>query len=307
MNNKTNSNFELSDKYDSIDAGEFQYFSPNIKSEKNDYLKLEDADIYYEVRGEGPAIIFIHGLGGNHLSWWQQVPYFSDRYKCINYSQRGFANSKNYSNRIGHEVFAEDLNALIDRLNLEEVYLVAQSMGGWTALAYTFNNPKKVKAIVMASTSGIIDFKKTNNFDNEKLKLWEKWAEDEKKNLKEKEILNAVGEAMTKENPSLSYNYEQIYNLTPYSYKEFIRTDIKRKRVQSPEIMNEINMPLLFITGEHDLLFPSIGGEILASSLNNAKFKMFKNTGHSAYFERAKEFNQTVEDFLSPLTGIPKK
>ena len=36
-------------------------------------LRRGDAEIYYEVAGSGPAVIFAHGLGGNHLSWWQQV------------------------------------------------------------------------------------------------------------------------------------------------------------------------------------------------------------------------------------------
>lgn len=37
--------------------------------------------LYYESHGEGPAIVFAHGRGGNHLSWWRQVPAFSDDYR----------------------------------------------------------------------------------------------------------------------------------------------------------------------------------------------------------------------------------
>ena len=41
------------------------------------FLERPDCRIYYEVAGSGPFLVFAHGLGGNHLSWWQQVPYFS--------------------------------------------------------------------------------------------------------------------------------------------------------------------------------------------------------------------------------------
>ena len=40
-------------------------------------------EIYYESAGDGPAVAFAHGAGGNHLSWWQQVPFFSQTYRCI--------------------------------------------------------------------------------------------------------------------------------------------------------------------------------------------------------------------------------
>ena len=49
--------------------------------------------IYYERHGPKPgpvpAIVFVHGAGGNHLSWWQQVPAFCDRYSCITFAHRG--------------------------------------------------------------------------------------------------------------------------------------------------------------------------------------------------------------------------
>ena len=186
MEKDTNKNLNTIINNNSANLVEIDFFPPNYTQHKSNFLKLKDADIYYEVLGEGPALIFIHGLGGNHISWWQQVPYFADRYKCINFSHRGFAHSKNYSNRIGHEVFAEDLSSLIEHLNLKEVYLVAQSMGGWTAITYTLKNPGNVKAVVMASTSGTIDFKQVKNIDIEKLKLWEQWSQNEIASLKGK-------------------------------------------------------------------------------------------------------------------------
>ena len=60
---------------------------------KRGYLDRPDCRLYYEVYGAGPVLIFAHGLGGNHLSWWQQVPHFRDRYTCVTFSHRGFAPS----------------------------------------------------------------------------------------------------------------------------------------------------------------------------------------------------------------------
>ena len=57
---------------------------------KGEFLQRPGCKIYYEVAGSGPAIIFAHGLGSNHITWWQQVPYFADRYTCVAFSHRGF-------------------------------------------------------------------------------------------------------------------------------------------------------------------------------------------------------------------------
>ena len=56
-------------------------------------IKATGATIYYEETGTGTPIIFAHGGGGNHLSWYQQVTYFSKEYRCITFDQRSFGQS----------------------------------------------------------------------------------------------------------------------------------------------------------------------------------------------------------------------
>ena len=87
------------------------------------YLQRADCALYYEVTGTGPALVFAHGLGGNHLSWWQQVPYFRDRYTCVTFAHRGFAPSTEVPGGPGPRAFVDDLAALIGHLDLEEVRL----------------------------------------------------------------------------------------------------------------------------------------------------------------------------------------
>ena len=54
---------------------------------------LNGIELYYESHGEGPVVTFLHGAGGNHISWWQQVPVFSQRYRCLTIDHRGFGRS----------------------------------------------------------------------------------------------------------------------------------------------------------------------------------------------------------------------
>src|SRR6516162_5075193 len=121
---------------------------------KRGYLDRPGCRLYYEVTGAGPAIVFAHGLGGNHLSWWQQVPHFAGRRTCVTFAHRGFSPSRITSGSVDPLLFEDDLLALVDHLKLDEVRLVAQSMGGWTCLNFTLSHPRRVLALVMASTGG---------------------------------------------------------------------------------------------------------------------------------------------------------
>ena len=46
---------------------------------------INGIELYYESHGSGPAIVFAHGRGGNHMSWWQQVARFSGEFRCITF------------------------------------------------------------------------------------------------------------------------------------------------------------------------------------------------------------------------------
>jgi pimeloyl-ACP methyl ester carboxylesterase len=53
------------------------------------FMEQDAFRLYYEDSGGNkPCIVFLHGAGGNHMSWWQQVPAFRDDYRCITVDQR---------------------------------------------------------------------------------------------------------------------------------------------------------------------------------------------------------------------------
>ena len=130
---------------------------PVVPGTRRGFVERSGARIYYEVTGSGPPVIFAHGIGSNHLTWWQQVPHFCDRFTCVTFSHRGYPPSS-YIGVPDPREFAGDLAALIDHLDLRDVRLVAQSMGGLCVIEYIVAHPQnKVRAIVLASTSGTIN------------------------------------------------------------------------------------------------------------------------------------------------------
>jgi pimeloyl-ACP methyl ester carboxylesterase len=114
-------------------------------------VEVNGAHIYYEEHGKGFPLVFVHGAGGNHMSWWQQVPEFSRHYRCVTYDQRGWGFSLD-SDATGPAALVDDLRSLLDHLGIEQAFLIAQSMGGLACFGLTLANPERVKGIVMANT-----------------------------------------------------------------------------------------------------------------------------------------------------------
>ena len=116
-------------------------------------LEVGKFSLYYERVGAGAPIVFLHGLGGNHLSWWQQVPYFMRSFECVTVDQRGFGLSPD-PDGVFNRAHSSDLGALLDYLKIDKAVLVGQSMGGWTIVGYALEHPERVAAMVMADTPG---------------------------------------------------------------------------------------------------------------------------------------------------------
>src|SRR5271154_5548545 len=116
-------------------------------------LDIGKFSLYYERVGAGAPLVFLHGLGGNHLSWWQQVPYFMRSFECITVDQRGFGLSPDTDGSF-NRAHSSDLGALLDHLKIGKAVLIGQSMGGWTIVGYALEHPERVTAMVMCDTPG---------------------------------------------------------------------------------------------------------------------------------------------------------
>ncbi len=262
-------------------------------------LKRPDCGIYYEVMGEGPAIVFAHGLGGNQLSWWQQLAHFSARHTCVAFAHRGFTPSGAVPGGTAPDAYADDLAALIDELKLRDVRLVAQSMGGWTCMEYALRHPGMLRSLVMASTSGTLDFRQLRGAARPEIEAWMAQAPKTMADLDARDILVAHGERMAREQPAAALLYRQISQLTSADFKAAVRARIFSMRNRSPALLAELKLPVLFLTGDEDCLFPSAAGPAFAALAPRGRAVRVANAGHSVYFERPAEFNRIVDEFHS--------
>lgn len=258
-------------------------------------LQRGAAEIHYEVAGEGRPIVFAHGLGGNHMSWWQQLAHFSPRFQCVAFAHRGFPPSSPVPGERSVDAYADDLAALMEELKLNDVVLVGQSMGGWTCLEYALRHSQNVQALVMASTSGTLDF---NQLGSPEIDEWNRRAPQALAKLERLGVHPAAGERMAREQPALAELYWQISDLSDARFREQVRKRLMETRKREPALLKELRMPVLFITGDEDWVFPPAAGPALARMTPKGRAVRVPAAGHSVYWERAARFNELVEEIL---------
>ena len=229
------------------------------------FLAHGGAEISYEICGTGPALIFAHGLGGNPLSWWQQAAHFAGRFTCVVFSHRGFAPSRMTGAAPDPVDFAGDLEALIAHLHLDDVRLVAQSMGGWTCLEYALRAPARVKALVLACTTGTADLAGLRDADTAALARWSETATAEVQRLRAAGIHPAAGERMAREQPALHHLYRQIDFLNADLDKEALRRKLYAARTAGPERLATLKMPVLCLSGAEDVVIPPAAVRAIAT------------------------------------------
>jgi pimeloyl-ACP methyl ester carboxylesterase len=270
-----------------------------VPGTKRGWLERPECRIYYEVTGSGPPIIFAHGLGSNHLTWWQQIPHFSDRFTCVTFAHRGFPPGSEIGIPDPKE-FAGDLAALIEHLQLPDVRLAAQSMGGWTTIEYILANPQhKARALVLASTCGTIHKASVASADPQRLAEWNQKAAAARADMARRGISPPASERMAREQPMLHFLYREIASSSAAFDREELRKRLASMATRSPDVMRGFAMPTLFITGGEDTTYPPFLSEALASLMPNAKVEQVPETGHSVYFQRPEIFNRLVDNFLS--------
>jgi 3-oxoadipate enol-lactonase len=253
--------------------------------ERMPVAELPGARVYYEVHGDGPWLVFAHGAGGNHLSWWQQVPYFAQRFRCVVYDQPGWGRSTRDGDPDPTR-FGGDLRALLDHLGAERVALVGQSMGGWAVLGCALTMPTRVTHLLFASTlAGLLD-------DATAAQLLR--VIDAAPDQPIDGSLALAADFPARE-PARTFLFEHIAGMNPPLGAPFLRALIELRFTPTATLP----FPVAFVAGDRDRLFPLPLIRLAHARMPAAQLTIVPGAGHSVYFEEPTAFNAALDTLLA--------
>jgi pimeloyl-ACP methyl ester carboxylesterase len=247
------------------------------------------------VTGNGPALVFIHGLGGNFSFWANQARHFSASRRVVRYDLRGHGES---SPSLRQDTFdhAEDLVALLDVLEIKRASLVGLSMGGLIAQAAAARFPDRIERLVLTGTVPIFA-------PPGKLRL------NQLAELAETEGMDGVARAFV---PGLFGS--DVPETDPRAIAiadSFRRQDAGSFAAAARALaladvtpfLGSITAPTLLCYGENDRLTPPKSGARLAAQLADARLEIIPDAGHVAPVEAPVAFDSAVERFLGQGMG----
>ncbi|MBB6448514.1 pimeloyl-ACP methyl ester carboxylesterase [Geomicrobium halophilum] len=252
------------------------------------YYSVNGTDIYYSMRGKGPALIFTHGASWNHEQWVNQVKYFSKGYKVIVWDLRGHGYSSLPQGRVGHSSFSRDLIALLDHLQVEKAILCGHSLGGHISLQTAVKYPDRVEKLILIGTPF------TNRFN-----LWEKfslplsrlWLQV----LSMKRIGKMKGKKQSTLNPNNRFYIESATAMIPK--QEWKRVWQAVIQMESRDDLKKISCPTLLLCGDQDRMMLR-QQKIMVDEIPKSKFILIKDAQHGTNLDQSDAVNESIIQFI---------
>ena len=255
------------------------------------HAKLDSHEIYYQdlKRSDDTmhTLLFIHGAGGNLLSWSGQVGYSFEKSRLLipelpghgNSDGRGFATIDEYR---------AVLMQFLDALSVPKVVPIGHSMGGAIAIDMLINNPERVEAAVLVDTSAILP---VNRIIFDKI---------------EESPLSAVGLVCR-----FSFSRATPQSLVDKTITEMARCsgEVLKNDFTACNTYNQtgsiysITHRVLILCGKEDKMTPPANSEFLGNEIINSRLVLIEEAGHMTMLEKPDEVNDAINTLLISLTG----
>lgn len=232
-----------------------------------------------EVCGAGPAVVLLHGSGGNRATWFQQVPALADDHTVVVVEARGAGRSTDREAQSGPVAGVLDLEAVRVHLGLETWSLAGHSLGAWTALRYAVTHPERVSSVVcLSSLAGV--------FPPVAADFWERFTADLAQQGWPAQELGrplSLTAGFCDTRPDLAYLYQLVNALNPPLAPTVPAAQIRTHDLGAEELAR-LAMPVAFVTGSEDVIAPP---DVVAACAAHcgASFEVLSGAGHLALWE----------------------
>jgi len=269
--------------------------------------KVGDINIYYEIHGDGEALLLIMGYGQYSAHWATMIPPFSREYRVISFDNRGTGRSGKPDIPYTMKMMADDAKGLLDAIGVDSAHVFGVSMGGMIAQELALNYPDKVKSLILGctlcgGTKAILPTPEALSFltGPEMAKL----SVEERARVA---VPWLVSQEFIDKNPEAVELYVAITSKYPTPIHGFACQAQAIAFHDTYERLHQITAPTLVIVGSADRIIPAENSGIIASRIPNAELVVLENAGHGFFIDVETEAASIILDFLRRHSKSRKK
>lgn len=263
------------------------------------FITNEGAAYWYEIKGGGEPIVFLHGFTGTADTWSSVVNEWTMKFKVITVDLPGHGKTETNTPRT-MELFCEDLTNLFDHLDLGYVHLAGYSMGGRSALSFAMLYPELVMSLLLESASpGLEDVKEREERKRNDEKLAQRiernglesfvdFWEDIPLFQTQKRLPTAIQEKIRNERLSQSeagLSQSLCFMGTGSQPSWWSR-------------LSQLSKPVCLVAGAHDSKFLQLN-KCMKDCIPSSDLVIVENAGHAIHVEQPKIFGKIVTEFIN--------
>jgi pimeloyl-ACP methyl ester carboxylesterase len=248
--------------------------------------------------GAGEPILFVHAFPFQSGFWDQQLIALPPGWRAIAPDLRGFGRSAGSgSGPYTMDLFADDLVALLDHLDLKHAVICGLSMGGYVAFSLYRRYRARARALILCSTRPGAD---SEEGKKNRAALAARVRTDGIRAVIDAMLPKLLSEHTIATQPDL-VNFVQ--QLMQSNQPETIARALEgmAMRDNSEDMLRTIDVPTLIVHGEEDAIIPPGEAQLMARGIRGARIKLLPQVGHLSNLEMHSEFNRFLRDFLVQL------
>jgi pimeloyl-ACP methyl ester carboxylesterase len=257
--------------------------------------------------GEGPALVFVHGLSGSWQNWLEQLPVFAADHRVLALDLPGFGHSPMPRDEISITGYARLLRGLLEQRGIDAAALVGNSMGGFIGAELAIDYPQRVSRLVLVSAAGL----STHNEPRATratplLRRGERilaastaWFASRSDTVARRQRLRDAALRVVVRHPGripAALASEQIRGAGKPGFIDALQAVLS---YDVRERLPEIGCPTLIVWGEEDMLISVHDADAFAELIPDSRKVVYPDTGHMAMLERPGAFNALLAGFLS--------
>jgi 3-oxoadipate enol-lactonase len=259
--------------------------------------RIGGAEIRYEVRGEGPAVLFLHAFPLGLFMWDSQVADLEASHRVVRFDNRGFGGSPPQGSPLTMDRIADDAADLLDHLGVDQAVVCGCSMGGYAAFAMVRRHAARIRALVLQDTRPGADNEEARR---NRADVAERVLREGAKAAADAYLPKLVGETTHRERPDLLARLrEAILAAPPRGIADALLG--LGARVDSQPTLAQVRVPTLVVCGGEDVLTPPSEAEAIHRAIRGSQLVIIPEAGHLANLENPEAYNRALVRFLREI------
>jgi pimeloyl-ACP methyl ester carboxylesterase len=263
-------------------------------------IPSDDAEIFYDITGSGPAVVLLHPFPVHHEFWQPVVQMLSSRYRLIMPDLRGHGESLLGNGPATMQKHAADIARVMDAAGVDRAPLIGVSIGGYAIFEFWRRYRERVTALALCNTKAQAD---TPEARANRLQAAEDVIQRGTEPFFESMAQKLLGETTRRSRPDLTQGALQMMRKMSAENVSGVQRGMA-DRPDSVATLKTITAPTLIVTGDEDTMTGVAEAELMRKNIPGSQMKVVAKAGHYSPWEQPEEVGKLLRQFLDSMHRV---